>query len=159
MVRKEDSINIMCRYENSFELCLEAIKKIQGSTVSKEDRSAGVLEAKTGITFTSLGDIITIKLSKINDDRTKVDVSSCTAASTVLFDYGKNQKNVDAIIAFLKPYGTEALHAATMPSVQGGSMTATPVIIKEREVLIRCSYCASLNEHGLTTCKSCGGSL
>ncbi len=159
MIRKEDSIGILCRYDSTFDLCLEAIKKIQGSTISKEDRSAGIVEAKTGITFTSLGDIITIKLIKINEDRTKVDVSSCTAASTVLFDYGKNQKNVDTIISFLKPYGTEALHGATMPSVHGGSMPATPVIIKEREVLIRCSYCASLNEQGLTTCKSCGGSL
>ncbi len=160
MVRKENTISVSCRYDSAFDLCVEAIKKIQGSSISKEDRSSGIIEAKTGISFTSLGDVITIKLSKINDERTKVDVESCTAVSTVMFDYGKNQKNVDIIISFLKPYVTEALERAVMTaSIGHGAVTATPVIIKEREVLIRCSYCGSLNEQGLTACKSCGGNL
>ena len=161
MVRKENTISVSCHYDSAFDLSVEAIKKIQGSSMSKEDRSSGIIEAKTGISFTSLGDVITIKLSKINDERTKVDVESCTAVSTVMFDYGKNQKNVDTIISFLKPYGTEALERAVMTAStgQGTAPTATPVIIKEREVLIRCSYCGSLNEQGLTACKSCGANL
>lgn len=161
MIRKEQTISITCHYDNAFDLSMEAIKKIQGSNISKEDRASGIIEAKTGISFTSLGDIITVKLSKINDDRTKVDVSSCTAASTVMFDYGKNQKNVDTLISFLKPYGTETVHAAgiPVPAAHNSNTPAPQVIIKEREVLIRCSYCGGLSEQGLTSCKTCGAGL
>ncbi len=162
LIIREGTIKIQCSYDTAFGLCLEAIKKLN-CKVQKENLQEGIIEAKGGITFTSLGENISVKLEKINDNITGVAIKSATAVSTVMFDYGKNQKNVDTIISFLKPYEEKSFYPPPPQQMQttpaGIPYGQTPVIIKEREVLIRCSYCGALNEQGLTKCKECGGTL
>jgi hypothetical protein len=65
------------------------------------DQPAGCIEARTGITWKSLGERLSVFVTAQGDALTTVEVRSRPRVSTNVFDYGKNQRNVDQVIAAL----------------------------------------------------------
>lgn len=59
------------------------------------------MEARTGMTFKSWGEVIRLDFEQRNSD-TRVEISSRPFIPTAVFDFAKNQENVDAIIRYLK---------------------------------------------------------
>ncbi len=87
------------KYSKVFEICIQSLEEIKKSKVITEDRRKGLIEAKTGITWKTFGDKIQFVLTKINEDCTKVEVSSRPAVRATLVDYGKNLENIQIIEA------------------------------------------------------------
>lgn len=65
-----------------------------GFTVTRQDKTSGVIEAKTEFSDTSLGEKILIQLHK--DGRTLLK-SKCILP-TQLFSWGKNKQNINKIL-------------------------------------------------------------
>jgi hypothetical protein len=83
-------------YEIVYINCLEAAHRLNFS-ITKENITDGIIIYKTKMSILSWGETFKIKISKINDTRTKVDVES--ALNAQLIDWGKNESN---IVNFIK---------------------------------------------------------
>ena len=52
---------------------------------------------KIKTSFKSWGEILSIKISKVNSDKSNIEVTSKPILFTTLLDYGKNRKNVNKV--------------------------------------------------------------
>ena len=69
----------------------------------KYDKVKGFYKAKTGATIRSWGEIIIIKLKKLENNKTHLSVISKSLLKTTLIDYGKSSLNIQKIkLAFDK---------------------------------------------------------
>jgi len=69
----------------------------------KYDKEKGFYKAKTGATIRSWGEIIIIKLKKLENNKTHLSVISKSLLKTTLIDYGKSSLNIQKIkLAFDK---------------------------------------------------------
>ena len=69
----------------------------------KYDIENGIFKTKTGATIRSWGEIITIKLTEIDNAKTQLSVFSRPMLKTTLIDYGKSSMNIQKIkLAFDK---------------------------------------------------------
>jgi len=98
------NIELRVSYDKAFDLCIESLNLIKRCKIRKEDRSQGKVDARAGMTWKTLGDVISFDVRKIDNDRTQIEVSSRPAVRTTLVDYGKNLENVEKIIRFLKEH-------------------------------------------------------
>ncbi len=73
-------------------------KKWRATETYKTDKKA-IIYLKTGISFKTWGEEITIKMEKFDEQRTKVSILSKSAER---LDFGKNKENVQLIIKFIK---------------------------------------------------------
>lgn len=96
------NVELRLPYDKAFNLCIESISLIKKCKIQKEDRSEGKIVAKAGMTWKTLGDLISFEVHKIENDRTQIVISSRPAVVTTLVDYGKNLENVERISSFLK---------------------------------------------------------
>ncbi|MCP4373237.1 MAG: hypothetical protein GY797_34800 [Deltaproteobacteria bacterium] len=101
-IHQTRSIQLEYPYRKAFELCTLSLKTIDNCKIQRTDRNKGTIEAKTGITWKTFGDIVSFKIQRLDGDRTQVEVSSKPVWHTALVDYGKNLENVEKIVAFLK---------------------------------------------------------
>lgn len=84
-----------------FDLCMASLSLVRGM-VQQEERSMGRLVAKTGFSWKSNGEIIDFTLTKLEDEHTRVVISSKPAISITLVDWGRNKQNIERISEFLK---------------------------------------------------------
>ncbi len=100
------NIELQLPYHESFNLCVESLGLIRNSKIIEENRSQGKIIAKAGINWKTWGDTISFDITRMNNGHINVKVSSSPTARTTIVDYGKNLKNVETIISFLKKQGT-----------------------------------------------------
>lgn len=84
-----------------FEAIIKAIPTINGMKLESSDKLSGRIMVKAGVSMFSWGEIIPIQLISINENLTKVQITS-TPKTGIMFggavDYGKNRKNLELII-------------------------------------------------------------
>ena len=105
------SIELQFPYDKAFNLCIESLSLIKKCKIQKENRSQGKIIAKAGMTWKTWGDVISFDMRKIDNNRTQVTVSSRPIVRTTLVDCGKNLKNVEKIIRFLKGHTETAYNS------------------------------------------------
>jgi len=103
--RHTRKIELKLPYEKAFTLCRESLKAIRKNRIRKEDSSKGIIEAKTGVTKASWGEIITLQVSRVHSDVSMVEVSSRPYLKTNIFEGGHDLRNVVNITAFLEMAG------------------------------------------------------
>ncbi len=100
-VHQKDQVKVPLPYNEAFSLCLESLKTIKKCEIEAEVLSEGKITARAGLNWKTWGDIISLKLKKINNDNTDVWISSRPYARTTLLDFGKNLQNVWKIKEYL----------------------------------------------------------
>jgi len=104
-VHQMQKVELRLPYDKVFNLCVESLRLINKCMIQKEDRFQGRIDAKVGMTWKSVGEIITFEIWRVDNNRTQVEISSRPALGTTFFDFGKNSGNVETIISFLKEHG------------------------------------------------------
>ncbi len=94
------NIELQLPYDKTFDMCVSSLSLIKKCKIQKEDHSQGEIQARVGIFLG--GHIVLCKVSKIDDNKTKVEVSSKPAFRPTLIDGGRNLSYVMKIIDFLK---------------------------------------------------------
>lgn len=89
-----------------YDICTEAVKKLNVNKVNTELRERGILTAETGFTMKSAGERIEFILTK-KEDGVLVNISSKPTLSTVLHDWGKSKENVEIITSTLLAEGNK----------------------------------------------------
>ena len=83
---------------------MESLSSIRKCKIRNREFSQGKIVAKVGLTWKSWEDVVSVDVSKMDDDRTQVEVSSRPALRTALVDNGKNLENVQKIAKFLNAH-------------------------------------------------------
>ena len=85
-----------------FNAMIIAIPLIKGMKVEKADRLQGRILVKAGVSLFSWGESIPIQLLSVDENRTRVQITS-TPKTGILFggalDMGKNRKNIETILS------------------------------------------------------------
>ncbi|HFS68208.1 MAG TPA: hypothetical protein ENK91_11000 [Bacteroidetes bacterium] len=88
-------------FDEVFDLCLKSLNKLKISKVIKSDFEGKLIQVKTSMSWKSFGEIITFSLIGLNENSTKIIISSKPSLSTTIVDYGKNLENLETIKSFL----------------------------------------------------------
>ncbi len=88
-------------YDQAFDLCLSSVRAVRKGKIRGKDRPLGRIDLKAGMTWKTWGEVISFDLRRMDENRTRVEVSSGPALRTTLVDYGKNLENVERIMGFL----------------------------------------------------------
>jgi hypothetical protein len=91
--RKHTRLELQLSVEAAMEACFRAATDM-GAQIAKYDATSGVLIAKTGLSWRSFGEIITVKVFHLDQKRCEVQIESDVVQVSVLFDWGANRRNV-----------------------------------------------------------------
>ncbi|MEN8263788.1 MAG: hypothetical protein ABFR82_10020 [Nitrospirota bacterium] len=100
-VHQKDHVKVPLPLNETFILCLESLHTINKCKIEAQTLFQGKITARAGLNWKTWGDIISLKLKKINNDTTYVYISSRPYARTTLLDFGKNLQNVWKIKEYL----------------------------------------------------------
>jgi len=95
-------IELRLPYDRAFALCIKSLDLIGRCRVQEEDRSKGMIIAKSSVNWKTWGDTISFDITGMSNDSTAVNVSSRPTSWSTLVDYGKNLENVNTIVSFLE---------------------------------------------------------
>lgn len=95
-------IDLQLPYDKAYDLCLKSLGLIKKCTVQNNNSSEGTIVATTGLNWKTWGDTITFDIKRINNNHSRVTVSSRPTAKTTIVDYGKNLENIKRISAYLR---------------------------------------------------------
>ena len=82
-------------YINLYKACLNALKRL-AITIEYTDKNEGLIKGFTKASMLSWGENITIRLNRIDDHQTEIDIKS--NVSSQLFSWGKDSMNENNII-------------------------------------------------------------
>ncbi len=99
-VHQVRNFEVRLPYSKVFNLCFEAAL-VLGGKVSMNNPERGRIVAKTGRSIYSWGETLSFKIDRLNDEQTKVNVSSKPRMLTPI-DFGSNLDNVEGILNFLR---------------------------------------------------------
>jgi hypothetical protein len=91
----------------AFAASLAALQVIPKLRIAKEDRDAGEIDARTRMTWRSFGELVTVRVTKLGDDRARVRIRS-EPIGRQQWDYGKSVENVEL---FLRQIGQSAVNS------------------------------------------------
>lgn len=90
-VTREISFEIDRPRDEALELVVRALVDIRCSRFGREDY---VVTARTGFSWRSFGEVVSVRLTPRGEGRTRVEASSSSSLSTVIFDWGANASNL-----------------------------------------------------------------
>ena len=104
-VRAEREALVPMPAEEAFERCLRALTELNGGTIIAADADTGGIEARTGISWQSFGEVVEVEIEP-GVEGTRLRVRSAPRLKTTLVDYGKNRQNVDRVMRAVGGAGT-----------------------------------------------------
>ena len=113
-------LTLQMPYERAFQRCLESLFLFGDRCVVIEDRAHGQIEAALvpgpfwEYTLTGLGQRISFRLGSDQAGVTQVLVMSKASLSVTIFDFGKNERNLSRISAFLQESSTSSEHVTSV---------------------------------------------
>ncbi|MQA85277.1 MAG: hypothetical protein GEV03_11785 [Streptosporangiales bacterium] len=85
----------------AYQKCVDAATALFGAGNVRVARDSGAIEVRTGTSWKSWGENLTLELSPDDDAITTVTIRSHSSVSTTVLDYGKNSDNVDRVAGWL----------------------------------------------------------
>lgn len=104
---QERTISVLLDFNQTFELCKDAVLSLNPAKIKEESLETGVLKFRTKLRWSNWGDVITINLRKINKSLTEVNISTQPIPRTALIGNGRNWKDTEDICNYLKEKDTE----------------------------------------------------
>jgi uncharacterized RDD family membrane protein YckC/ribosomal protein L40E len=98
MTRETGEIDLPYPKDAVFRAVSEAVASIKGFKAKSADKLSGDLEGTIGAGFFSWGEEIRITVSETGRQWSKVTISSSSRVRTTAWDYGKNRKNIEALL-------------------------------------------------------------
>jgi hypothetical protein len=98
----EGSAEFPYHKDDVFDALVAAIPQISGMKLDAQDKLAGRILAKAGVTLFSWGENIPIALSETAQGRTRVSVTSTPKTGLMFggaFDMGKNRQNIENVLS------------------------------------------------------------
>lgn len=99
-VYQSKTLCVESNFDDVFESCISSLQQLAKCQIQRQDRTMGVIEAQTGMSWKSCGEKVLFIISKDGDNRCKLTVSSRPSVVTTLVDYGKNADNIKTIVDF-----------------------------------------------------------
>jgi uncharacterized protein YqgC (DUF456 family) len=96
MTMKSANIVLQMPMTDAMQSCLAAVNKL-GAKVGRFDAIEGILVAKNGMSWRSVGEIITIRADVLDKNSCQVNIESDVIQVTVLLDFGANASNIRRI--------------------------------------------------------------
>jgi hypothetical protein len=94
---QERSVEVALPATAAFETSLSALKAIRKIRIVRKNEDAGEIDARTGMTWRSLGELISIRVISLGDDRVRIGIRSEPATKQKV-DYGKSVENVELFL-------------------------------------------------------------
>ena len=91
--RRSTRLELQLPSKTAMEACLRAASDM-GAQIAKYDATSGVLIAKTGLSWRSFGEIITVKALPLDPSGCEVQIESDVVQVWVLVDWGANRRNL-----------------------------------------------------------------
>ncbi len=110
-VNQTGSVELSLPCDGAFDLSLSALTTIVKCSVKTANRETGQIMARTGRSWWSWGEKLTLHINRINSSHARVDVSSRQALGTTIIDYGRNFENVAKLVSFLAQNSSKPLTA------------------------------------------------
>jgi hypothetical protein len=102
---QERVVDVAFNAAAAFEASLAALQVIPKIRIVKEDRDAGEIDARTRMTWRSFGELVSVRVTKLGDDRSRIRIRSEPTGRQQV-DYGKSVENVEL---FLRQIGQPAV--------------------------------------------------
>jgi len=100
MVLKDGQVELPMSLVDAYQKSAQALRVI-GASITKEDRSAGRIEAKRGMSFRSWGEKLVVGISG-GDNAATISITSSSSWPLTLADWGQNNSNVDRFLDWLR---------------------------------------------------------
>lgn len=100
-IHQTRTVDVPLAYDQAFDLCLASIDTTLNGKITIQDRAAGLIEARTGLTWKSFGEDILFTLRQVDEKQTQIRIASRPIFLITWVDYGKNAENVERIITYL----------------------------------------------------------
>ena len=88
-------------FDQAYDRCLQSINAIRKCKIESEDRSDGLINAKTSSSLKCFGENIEYRIWNSKNGITRVKIMSRPRLKTTLVDYSKNLDNIEKISSFL----------------------------------------------------------
>lgn len=139
---QQRTIEVPLGVEAALDRCMAALLRLSGGAHVPKVQAAGRrIDAVVGFTFWSLGERVSVAAEPLAARRTRLHVQSWSRLGTTLVDWGKNQRNVEQLVAALHEPAAAA-EAIALASRPGG--------------VARCPYCRSdLDPAEAVACVTC----
>lgn len=101
-VRQKQTFVLFYDYDTAFDLCLESIEYLEKGKLKHADKFAGNIKAKTGVSWTSFGNAVEFKVSKLTEYTAEVEILTRPISPTILIDNGKGLEIIENIKDFFQ---------------------------------------------------------
>lgn len=123
-VRKEKAFRVPYAYPQAFDIACASLVNI-GAVVQQVNPMVGQIIATMGASLQSFGEVIGVQLRGVDPWQTDIHVESTSAVPTTVFDWGKNQENLNAFEVMFAQVAAQ-LPSAVAPPVQPANPPAAP---------------------------------
>ncbi len=106
-MRQEATIELPVDAADAFSLCTDALNALPGFFATKSDPATGQIEGITGgggaayWSFGTPGEKLWVKIDAAGDTSSRASIVSQPASFFVVFDFGKNRKNIASVSAHI----------------------------------------------------------
>jgi hypothetical protein len=101
-VRQNQTFVLFYDYDKAFDLCLESIEYLEKGKLKHANKFAGKINAKTGVSWTSFGNAVEFKVSKLTEYTAEVEISTRPIVPTTLIDNGKGLEIIGNVKDFFR---------------------------------------------------------
>jgi hypothetical protein len=95
---QERSVSIRGDFERVYNASLEVMARLPKANIVCEDRTKGEIVGKTKGSLQSWGELVTVKVSRVDDSQSSIRVRSEPKVKATKIDYGKGVENVEAVL-------------------------------------------------------------
>lgn len=88
-------------YDDLFSICLESATILNPVQKPLVDPKLGIIEFKTDFTLKSYGERVSLRLSRLADNRIRIELTSRLLNPLDKMDYGKNHSNIETLADFI----------------------------------------------------------
>lgn len=106
-VRQKRNLTLLLNYEKAFEVCRQAVDSINPAKIKEESPENGIIKFRTRLKLDTFGHIITIKLKKLNETLTEVEITTRPIPRTALVGSGYSWKYVEELSNYMKEKDAE----------------------------------------------------
>ena len=115
--RQKRTITVLLGYKKAFEVCRQAVDSLNPARIKVENFYDGILKFRTHFHWYSFGHNVTVKLKKLNENLTEIEISTLPIPRTILIDSGYSWKVVEDFCSFVNVEDTAVNQKLLIESV------------------------------------------
>lgn len=81
-----------------YDAILNGAKTISGFKIKNENKVIHSISISVGVSLLSWGELVNVSLNDISENKTEININSCSKLGTELGANSKNRKNIDQLL-------------------------------------------------------------